>query len=346
MIKKARPALLRLLLAADEPGAVRLVRRLLDSGVDHERVLLGLVAPVMAYVGHLWQHNRLSVAHEHAASSVAERVVAAVRVHAGARPHRRDRLVIACPEGEWHTLPPRLLAETLRLQGWPVTFLGAGLPAAHLTVYLQQYHPVAVLLSASLTVRLPQARRSVLAARRAGVPVLAGGAGFGHDARLALRLGAHAWASGPSDAAALLHDWPPKEPAHATLEHLADEEHARLCRAIPGLTDSAMQILREEFPPLHDYDRRQLEATRDDLQHILNFLAAAVYLDECTVFTEFIGWLASVLAARDVPPGSVQPVLAHFQNTLDGRPRTQRILAAGQHALGIALQGSPAPPLL
>ncbi|MEV6595546.1 cobalamin-dependent protein [Actinoplanes sp. NPDC051346] len=342
-IRKARPVLLRLLLAADEPGAVRLARRLLEAGVGHERVLLDLVAPVLAYIGYLWQFNRLTVAHEHVASSVAERVVAAVRMHAGVSPHRRESVVIACPEGEWHTLPARLLAETLRLRGWPVTFVGVSLPATHLTVYLQQYRPAAVLLSVSLAVRLPQARRAVLASRRAGVPVLAGGAAFGRDGRRALRIGADAWAPGPPGAAAVLQDWPPPR-VDDDLEHLADEEYSRLFEAIPELADSAMQALRYRYPPLHDYDRRQLEATMDDLRHILNFLAAAVYLDECTVFTDFITWLSGVLTTRGVPPSSVQPVLAHLQEVLHDRARTLRVLAAGQHALSAALNDSHTPP--
>jgi methanogenic corrinoid protein MtbC1 len=40
--------------------------------------------------------------------------------------------VVTCAEGEWHSLPARMVAEVLRLHGWQVTFLGASTPADHL----------------------------------------------------------------------------------------------------------------------------------------------------------------------------------------------------------------------
>ena len=266
------------------------------------------------------------------ASYINDRVVA-VCAGTGPAPWRPDRLVIACADGEWHSLPARLLAETLRLRGWYVSFLGASVPAAHLSTYLQQHEPAAVLLSISLSVRLSAARRSVAAAQRAGVPVLAGGRGFGDTQRWAHRLGADAWAAGAVEAAAVLEGWPPPPAAHAGLDHLADDEYARLIDETPDLIDSVLGVLERRFRPIRSYTQSQREATVEDLGHLAAFLAAAVFVDDEAVFADFVRWLADVLAARWVPPEGVALALEHLQETLTERSRTVRMLAAGRAAL-------------
>ena len=55
-------------------------------GVPAERVLLDLVAPAQAEVGERWARNEWSVAQEHAATHISERVVAAVAAYANPRP--------------------------------------------------------------------------------------------------------------------------------------------------------------------------------------------------------------------------------------------------------------------
>jgi methanogenic corrinoid protein MtbC1 len=324
--------LLGYVLSGDESAAIRLALRLVETGTSPEDVLLRLIAPVQASVGELWARNRLSVSDEHVASYINERVTAAC---AGTvrPPWRPERLAIACADGEWHTLPARLLAEVLRFRGFSVSFLGASVPAAHLTSYLQQREPVAVLLSISLPVRLPSARRSILAARRAGVPVLCGGRGFGGTARWANRLGADAWAADAVEGAALLEDRPPRRTTDAGLDHLADDEYARLLQETPDLVRGVLSVLERRFRPMRSYTRRQQEATVEDLNHIVAFLATAVYVDDETLFADFVGWLADILTVRQVPPAGVDLAVEHLQETLDERERTARMLAAGRAVL-------------
>ncbi|SNY71400.1 cobalamin B12-binding domain-containing protein [Paractinoplanes atraurantiacus] len=293
------PALLGHLLSADEQAALRLVRRLVETGSSPEDILLRLIAPVQADIGELWAANHLSVAGEHVASYINERAAAVACAGSDRPPWRPEKLVVVCADGEWHTLPSRLLAETLRLRGFAITFLGASVPPAHLTSYLQQEEPAAVLLSISLPVRLPSARRSVQAARLAGVPILCGGRGFGDSARWARRLGADAWAADAVEAAAVLEDWPPRHPARAGLDHLADDEYSRLVKETPALVASALAVLDQRFRPMSAYTTRQREATVEDLGHIAAFLAAAVYVDDDTLFTRFLQWLAPCW-----PPGT------------------------------------------
>ncbi|MCG5469513.1 cobalamin-dependent protein [Micromonospora sp. LAH09] len=320
---------------ADEYAAIDVAIGLLDAGVPAERVLLDLVAPAQAEVGERWARNEWSVAQEHAATHISEQVVAAVAAHANPRP-TGGRVVVACMDGEWHALPPRLVAEVLRLRGWQVTFLGASVPAAHLVSYLHRYDAHAVALACALPMRLPHAHRMIEACRRSDVPVVVGGRGFGADGRWARRLGV-AWAPNAPAAAELIADEralrgvPP-----ARLTHLADDEYASLVRRRGELIDSALADLRDRVPAARAYSPTQLDATVSDLGHIVDFLAAAVYVDDPSLFTEFVEWLSEILLSRGVPAGAVARPLDHFGVALRDFPRAGRVLALGRAALPAA----------
>ncbi|WDZ82498.1 cobalamin B12-binding domain-containing protein [Micromonospora cathayae] len=325
----AYPAYLACLEEADEYAAVDMVTGLLDRGVPAEPILLDLVAPAQAEVGERWARNEWSVAQEHAATHISDRVVAAVSAYASPRPSR-GHVVVACMDGEWHALPARLVAEVLRLRGWQVTFLGASVPAAHLVGYLQRHDAHAVALACALPMRLPHAHRMIEACRRSDVPVLVGGRGFGADGRWARRLGV-AWAPDALAAAALVADERAlrRVPA-ADLAHLADDEYAGLLRRRAELIDSALVDLRDRSPGVANYDAAQLDATISDLGHIVDFLAAAVYVDDVRLFTDFVGWLAAILSSRGVPVASVTQTLEHFSQALRDFPRAGRFLDASR----------------
>src|SRR5690606_39321471 len=75
----------------------------------------------------------------------------------------RGRVTVACVDKEWHALPARLLAETLRLRGWQVGYLGAQVPTAHLVRQIHRTGSSVVCLSAALSTRLPIAHAAITA---------------------------------------------------------------------------------------------------------------------------------------------------------------------------------------
>ncbi|WP_434740206.1 cobalamin B12-binding domain-containing protein [Micromonospora sp. SH-82] len=325
----AFPGYLDALAEADEYGAVDVALALLADGVSAERVLLELVAPAQAEVGERWARNEWSVAQEHAATHVSERVVAAVAAHADSRP-TGERIVVACMDGEWHSLPSRLVAEVLRLRGWQVTFLGASVPAAHLVSYLHRHDAHAVALGCALPMRLPYAHRMIEACRRSDVPVLVGGRGFGSDGRWARTLGV-AWAGDAPSAAALVADESAlrRVPA-ARLSHLADDEYVSLTKRRGELIDGALADLYERAPQTRDYGPTELDSTVSDLGYLLDFLAAAVYVDDGSLFDEFVDWMTSILSSRGVPSSAVGLSLGYFGRQLRDFPRAAGFLAAAR----------------
>ncbi|MBB1246145.1 cobalamin B12-binding domain-containing protein [Streptomyces durbertensis] len=332
--------------AADEPGALTVVRRALEVDTSAEEVLLEVIGPAQARVGEEWAAARLSVAEEHAATAISDRAIAflsfAVPEPRSRHAPVRGRVTVACGDGEWHALPARLVAETLRLRGWRVDYLGANVPTTQLVLHLHTTGADAVALSCSVPVRLPGAHAAITACQSVGVPVLAGGAGFGPDGRHARTLGADMWApSAPLAAERLaarsaggLAAAPrlPSDPADR-LPHLADQEYTHLRKSYAPLVAAMITRLRERHPEAAGYDARQLRLTHEDLGHLVDFLTAALYVDDSSLMTEFLVWTANVLRPRGVPARLLTAGLDALAAELREFPRATAMIAEGRLAL-------------
>ncbi|PSM41130.1 cobalamin-binding protein [Streptomyces dioscori] len=312
-----------------------------------ERVLLELIAPAQERVGLAWAADDITVAQEHAATAISERCVAAVADATAPALAGRSvgRVVVSCVDGEWHSLPARLVGEVLRLRGWRVDQLGAQVPTEHLVAYARRTRAQAVLLSSSIPTLLPGAHNAISSCQAAGIPVLAGGAAFGPQGRYA-RLMRAEWAKDAPDAATLLGRRPTPPGAHAArlpdldLPHLADQEYTMVRRTRLQLVKQTLADVEEGFPETRHYSERQLERTVEDIDFIVSHLATALYVDDPDLFTTFITWTADILAARDIPPRCLLPALDSLRTQLKDFPRAVGILTA---ARGV-LTPPPAPP--
>lgn len=256
----ARDRLWEAVLDGDEYSAVSVVFEAVDAGITPEDALLEVVAPVQRKVGTEWAANRITVAQEHAATAINDRVIAALSQHPASRTHAAaGRVTVACVDGEWHALPARLLGADAWAQD-----------------------------------------------ARAAVQCLS-------DDLARLRLTATA--------------------SSGALPHLEDQEYSMVSGTKAQLVKSTVAELENRFPAMRDYSVAQREHTTEDIAHIIDFLATALYVDDDDLFTTFIVWTAEVLEARGVPATSLIPALDLLSDQLQDFPRTQRLLTAARTAL-------------
>ncbi|MFR9728341.1 B12-binding domain-containing protein [Saccharopolyspora sp. MS10] len=313
-----------------EPRVLALVHDALDAGTPVEAVLLDLIAPAQAEVGRRWARNEWTVAQEHAATAISERAMAA----AGTRidvPASAGSLVVCCAEGEWHGLPARLFAEIARTRGWDVTFLGASLPADHLASFLTETGPDAVAVSCSLATSLPQARVAIEAVRSQGIPVLAGGAGFGPDDRYARYLGATGWAPDARSGMTSLAELPGVVRPAPPLD--AGAEWRELLERRDALVELAWERLAGEWPAIAAYPPTHRRHAVDDLGRILDHAAMAQFVRDDELFARFLRWTRDVLGARSVPPPVLNAGLSALAEVAEDLPESRRVLGAGLLAL-------------
>jgi methanogenic corrinoid protein MtbC1 len=266
------------LLAGDPGLAYGLISELMADGVSFDRLLFEVLAPLQRDVGTRWLRADYRIAEEHAASAAVETVVALL---AGAFDMPDDGLhvVVACAEGDDHSLPARMVAAYLTYLGWRVTFLGATLPARDLAAYLTEEPPAVLLLSCTSSANLVGARACVRGAHDAGVPVVVGGRAFSTDARRASAIGADEWIDDPTSVQGIADSaW---DVSAAEMQALPDRDASALAQAVPALVEAAIAA-----GPLDV----SVASARDDLRLLGETLAAAVLVDDATVLDEFLEW--------------------------------------------------------
>ncbi|HEX4902029.1 MAG TPA: B12-binding domain-containing protein [Acidimicrobiales bacterium] len=161
--------------AGDERTAADVLVRLRSQGESIVDILTRVVVPAMRRVGDDWSAGRLTVAEEHRASEIVERLLAGLDQRRPGRP--RGTVVVTAPAGELHGLPVSMAAAALRDDGWMVELLGRDLPVDALVQFVHDAAPDLVVLSVTDPSNEPAARdaRDRLAAD--GQAVLVGGRG-------------------------------------------------------------------------------------------------------------------------------------------------------------------------
>jgi methylmalonyl-CoA mutase cobalamin-binding subunit len=205
----------------------------------------------------------------------------------GAGSRSRGRIGVACPRGESHDLPARIVSALLRNEGWDVTHLGPSVTIDALERYARTVQPVAIALSCTMPTRLMRAAETIQALHRVGLPVIAGGAAFGPTERRASTLGADGWCAHPSGVHRVLQA--SQRRSRDTDRHIApnlgalltDETRARI-------VDAALRSLArgsDRNPGLTLSDR-----TAGRVAALLSFAEAAVLTADETVLTDAIAW--------------------------------------------------------
>lgn len=277
----------------DVDGALTLVDDLLDDGLDPLDVV-DVIAAVQKRVGERWQNAEWSVAQEHAATAVATSALESVRrISRGVVPER-GRVVIACAEHEWHALPAMLVSAALRSRGWHVTLLGASTPTARLNRYLQDLGPDITAVSCSVASGLPHSRAFIEASTTAGIPVLAGGAAFGPDARRASALGATAWAPDARTAVEVVENLPLVVRAAAPLPSEVTVEHSSLVSGHRSLVST----IAEAWSPYRDAGAEDQELLRDIVDQAVHAVGGALLTGDERLLAETSTWVRAVLEAR------------------------------------------------
>ena len=284
--------------------AIALTLDLLDHRVPRAAIVEDLLGAAQKEVGERWYRNELTAADEHIATGVATAALDALSSET-ATSSSGDLTVVACAEGDWHSLAAQMFGESLRGHGMNVTVLGASTPTEVVAEFLARSGSRALAISCSVPIFLAGAGRLIDAAHRQGIPVIVGGRAFGNDSRRAAHLGADAWARTATEAAVILNDWGARPPAITRESTPLDPVAVRLDAQASRLADTALEQLVIVFPPLAGFDERQLARTREDLVFIVEFLAATMLADDPEIFAEFLDWLQTLLVNRGAPPGSL-----------------------------------------
>lgn len=118
--------LLGAFIVGDEHSARTIVERLTEGSVSVLEVCERLLVPCMAEIGERWHRGSVSIAVEHRATAICERLLARISTHPSGRP--RGTAVITTLSGDLHAMPSTMAALVLREDRWRIHHLGANVP--------------------------------------------------------------------------------------------------------------------------------------------------------------------------------------------------------------------------
>ena len=118
------------IVAGEETRARQGLARL-AGGVPLIDLCQQILGPALRRMGDGWASGQVSIAREHRASAICERLLAAYTHQPPGRP--RGTAVVATPPGERHSLPALMAAACLREDRWLVHHLATDLPVAQVS---------------------------------------------------------------------------------------------------------------------------------------------------------------------------------------------------------------------
>jgi methanogenic corrinoid protein MtbC1 len=155
------------LVSANREKAVQLILDSYSNGVSIKDIYLQVLQPVQYEIGVLWQLNKISVAHEHYASSVTQLVMSqlytSICLQGNTKP--KGMIVAVCASGELHEIGIRMVSDFFEMEGWKTHLLGANMPVNALVQTLLAQQPDLLAISASMSSNVVKTRKLIKAVR-------------------------------------------------------------------------------------------------------------------------------------------------------------------------------------
>lgn len=180
MLEKIYPDYLQSLLSGNHSSCHTLVRQVLDSDLSIRDIYVHLFQRSLYEVGELWEKNKISVATEHLATAITERMMAEAYPYLFSQSHKDKSAVVACPTEEHHQIGAQMVADIFELNGWNGYFLGSNTPQNDLLKMIDEKNPDVLALSMSLSFHLPRLLEviSEVSGLYPDLPVWVGGQAF------------------------------------------------------------------------------------------------------------------------------------------------------------------------
>lgn len=163
------------LLTGDEAGARALVLELRDGGIAVTDLIARLLVPALRAIGAGWVAGDVSIATEHRATAMVDRLIG--ELSPSPRGRRRGRAVVAALSGDHHGLPTAMAAAALRDDRWHVEHLGADVPADEVVRFAAEADADLVVLSVTNPEVADEAAETSRRLADGGVPTIVGGPG-------------------------------------------------------------------------------------------------------------------------------------------------------------------------
>jgi DNA-binding transcriptional MerR regulator len=280
-------------------------------------VVLEVLLRGLAEIGEGWYRGELAAQQEHFASVLTVRRLQTM-IAASPAPTRTERIVLACPPGEQHTISLHVINLFLRRQGWEVINLGANVPLDRLEPMLANLHPQLLIAAAQHLPTAQTLQTLALTVQRLKIPLAYGGGIFNRLPALRHHIAGHFLGESldelPGTAQAILRaSWSLPEVIVTSREYAAALEHYR----------ERLPLIEAEVLSTLDPSTREMVRHAGANAYLAQYLGAALALGDIDFLDSDVSWIRGLLAAHQLPDaalyGFLQIYLTAVQKYLDRR---------------------------
>ncbi len=134
-------------IGGEEQTCAKMIDNLVRQNIPLPTIYQGVLGEAMRLVGKWYEVEAIDVGQEHLASAITERMMARLIQYSPAPRKHAPTAVLACVEGNWHTIGLRMISDMLRLRGWRSVYLGASVPKASIFNAVENHTPRLVLIN-------------------------------------------------------------------------------------------------------------------------------------------------------------------------------------------------------
>jgi MerR family transcriptional regulator, light-induced transcriptional regulator len=280
-------------------------------------VVLDVLLRGLAEIGEGWYRGEVAVQQEHFASVLAMRRLETL-IAASPAPTRAERIVLACPPGEQHTVSLHVINLFLRRQGWEVIDLGANVPLDRLESVVTNLRPQLLIAAAQHLLTAQTLQPISLALARLKVPMAFGGIIFNRLPALRRHIAGHFLGEGLSELTGavqgILHaPWSLPAVIETSREYLTALEHYR--ERLPVIEADVLSILEPRA-------REMIRQAGADT-YLAEYMSAALALGDINFLDSDLSWIRGLLSSHQLPDaallGYLRAYRAAAQKQLDRR---------------------------
>jgi MerR family transcriptional regulator, light-induced transcriptional regulator len=305
-LSKARQEWVQACLNFDAPRADQILGQAFAL-FSPESVVLEVLLRGLADIGDGWYRGDVAVQQEHFASQLAVRRLQTM-IAASPAPTRLERIVVAGPADEQHTLSLLVISLFLRRQGWDVIDLGANVPLDRLEPMLTTIRPQLVIAAAQ---HLPTAytlQTMMNNVTRLHIPGGFGGRIFNHQPELRRHIAGHFLGESLTDIPRAAQDilrapWPLPEVLETSKDYLIALEHYR----------ERLALLEAELMATLDPKSREMVRHSNANGYFADYLSAALALGDIDFLAPDLEWVHGLLATQRLPANALRVYLEAYR---------------------------------
>ncbi|MGD8114054.1 MAG: cobalamin B12-binding domain-containing protein [Sphaerochaetaceae bacterium] len=183
-----------LLVTGKHDESMDLIMSLAKNRESLKEIYTDIIRPSMYEIGGLWETDKISVAHEHLATSIILRIITHFYSDFVYTEPTKGKILVTAAADEHHEVGARMIADLLEMEGWDVSYLGADIPTDDLIRMLDSVRPDILSISVTMAFNLLQVKDLITAVRRKPrfnqVKILVGGHALIHADKARNMLGA------------------------------------------------------------------------------------------------------------------------------------------------------------